>query len=337
MSTARKRRANRLALLLNDPPRKLEIDEISRIHFTQTHIHSRFSNNSQNMDVFDTYFTLKFGLMPIEELPPIRVYEHYNKLWSIDNRRLWIMREAGKFYYEGPYTQRHSMSRFMEFADKYKSLHGTSGKQVEFHSGDSSACCIEAWNSGILDEHEFNYHLGLTHNEMKFFIQCPLWIMREAGKFYYEGPYTQRHSTSRFMEFADKYKSLHGTSGEQVEFHSGDSSACCIEAWNSGILDEHEFNYHLGLTHNEMKFFIQCPVHHHFSCECLDIMPDGTRTISLQEAFGKRCRLIRQLAKKNGLELSTRKKQLLNGFDAETEEEDSLDEPFARLLLYSPN
>ncbi|CAF4980828.1 unnamed protein product [Rotaria sp. Silwood1] len=251
MSTARKRRANRLALLLNDPPRKLEIDEISRIHFTQTHIHSRFSNNSQNMDVFDTYFTLKFGLMPIEELPPIRVYEHYNKLWSIDNRRLWIMREAGKFYYEGPYTQRHSMSRF--------------------------------------------------------------------------------------MEFADKYKSLHGTSGEQVEFHSGDSSACCIEAWNSGILDEHEFNYHLGLTHNEMKFFIQCPVHHHVSCKCLDIMPDGTRTISLQEAFGKRCRLIRQLAKKNGLELSTRKKQLLNGFDAETEEEDSLDEPFARLLLYSPN
>jgi hypothetical protein len=40
------------------------------------------------MDVFDTYFAIKFGLMPITELPPIRIYDYGGHLWSIDNRRL---------------------------------------------------------------------------------------------------------------------------------------------------------------------------------------------------------------------------------------------------------
>ncbi len=61
---------------------------MNRVRFTQTYIHTRFSNSNTSMDVFDTYFAIKFGLMPITELPPIRIYDYGGHLWSIDNRRL---------------------------------------------------------------------------------------------------------------------------------------------------------------------------------------------------------------------------------------------------------
>ena len=229
MSTSKERQAQRLALLLKKPPRKLNLHEISQIRFTQTHIHTQFSNNTSFMDIFDTYFAMKYGFMSINELPAIRIYEYGGHLWSIDNRRLWIMRESGIFHYEGPYTEEHSASRFIEFTSKYASLHGTSGKEIQFHSNDPSKCCIEAWNSDILDEHELSDHLNLT-------------------------------------------------------FH-------------------------------ELKFLTQCPVHHSSSCQCLEVVPDKTRTISLQQAIRKRCRLIQQLIEKGDLVLSARKEQLLNRFE----------------------
>ena len=174
MSRSKQRRADRLALLLAKPPRELSEYDMKRIRFTQTHIHTRFSTKQMSMDVFDTYFAIKFGLMSIRELPPIRVYEYGGHLWSIDNRRLWIMRECGTFYYEGPYTKEHSASRFMELQSKYSSLHGSSGKRVAFHSNDPGQCCIDAWTSNTLDEHEIIDHLRLTLEEFAFLIKCPI-------------------------------------------------------------------------------------------------------------------------------------------------------------------
>jgi len=235
MPTSKKRRAERLALLVAKPPRELNDNDMHRIRFTQTHIHTQFSNNNLSMDVFDTYFAIKFGLMSLRELPPIRIYEYGRHLWSIDNRRLWIMRESRKFYYEGPYTKEHSVSRFIEFESKYSSLHGTSGERIEFHSNDPAKCCIDAWNSDKLDEHE--------------------------------------------------------------------------------IID------HLELTIPEFNFLIQCPIHHLSSCDCLEVIPNKTRTISLHQALSKRCQLIRQIVNKADIVLSMEKRQLLNRFDEVDEEE----------------
>jgi hypothetical protein len=118
MTTSKQRRAARLALLLEKPPRKLDATDLSRVRFTQTHIHTQFSTNKLDMDVFDTCFAIKFDLISIKELPAIRIYEYDGHLWSIDNRRLWIMRESGTFYFEGPYTKGHSVSRFIELEGK---------------------------------------------------------------------------------------------------------------------------------------------------------------------------------------------------------------------------
>ena len=174
MSTSKRGKAARLALLVKKPPRNIDVNELNDVRYTQTHIHTQFSNNSLHMDVFDTYFAIKFGLMPIKELPSIRIYEYGGHLWSIDNRRLWIMHECGAFYYEGPYTKGHSKSRFMEFKSKYSSLHGTSGKQIQFHSNDPGICCVDAWNSNTLDAHEITDHLKLTVDEFHFLIECPV-------------------------------------------------------------------------------------------------------------------------------------------------------------------
>ena len=246
MSTAKKRRNERLALLREKPPRELNDDDMRRIRFTQTQIHTQFSNNCSQMDVFDTCFAIKFGLMSVEELPAIRIYEYGGHLWSIDNRRLWIMRESGKYCYEGPYTKEHSVSRFMEFEYKYSCLHGTSGKNIQFHSKDPATCCRDAWNSDTLDGHE--------------------------------------------------------------------------------MID------HLELTVDEFRFLIQCPIHHSSSCKCLEVIPDKTRTASLQQALSKRCRLIRQLVRKTNCTLNADEKQLLNRFD-EPNEEETLEEIFAKWLL----
>lgn len=246
MSTSKQRQAKRLALLAEKPARELNENDLKCIRYTQTHIHTQFSNNHSSMDVFDTYFAIKFRLISIKELPPIRIYEYNGHLWSIDNRRLWIMCESGRFYYEGPYVKEHSVTRFMEFESKYSSLHGTSGEKIKFHPNDPGKCCIDAWNSDTLDEHE--------------------------------------------------------------------------------IID------HLKLTIEKFQFLIQCPIHHLSSCDCLEIIPDEIRTVSLKQALHKRCQLIRQLSNKSNIVLSKRKKRLLNRFD-----EINAEELTARLRLSSIN
>ncbi|CAF1964636.1 unnamed protein product [Rotaria magnacalcarata] len=100
--------------------------------------------------LINTYLKLKNGY---HALPPIRIYEHDNHLWSIDNRRLWLMKERGMFKYEGPYTKEHSASRFIEFETKYASLRGASGNKIKFHQNPKHQCCIDAYENGILAEH----------------------------------------------------------------------------------------------------------------------------------------------------------------------------------------
>jgi hypothetical protein len=50
--------------------------------------------------------------MDTSELPPIRVLKDADGLWSIDNRRLWIMKQTNKFHCEGPYTPERSASLY---------------------------------------------------------------------------------------------------------------------------------------------------------------------------------------------------------------------------------
>ncbi|CAM2728863.1 unnamed protein product [Rotaria socialis] len=137
------RKKKRNALFETRPARPVTEEELMQVRFTK-----------KTMDIdeslINTYLKLKNGY---HALPPIRIYGHDNHLWSIDNRRLWLMKERGMFKYEGPYTKEHSTSRFIEFETKYASLRGASSNKIKFRRNPKHQCCINAYENGILDEH----------------------------------------------------------------------------------------------------------------------------------------------------------------------------------------
>jgi hypothetical protein len=62
------------------------------IRFTQDSIASRFKNGNS---LADTIAALKSGALKPGDLPPIRIFERDGKLWTLDNRRLYVFQEAG--------------------------------------------------------------------------------------------------------------------------------------------------------------------------------------------------------------------------------------------------
>jgi hypothetical protein len=182
MPNGRKRseraRKERAALLTSDLFHHLRMepltpDQLRSIRFTHIRIHPTFANASR-MTVFEVYFAVKYGLMALSRLPPIRVFEHEGYLWSVDNRRLWVMRQMNEWHIEGPYMQHQSSTRFREFLMKHRGLNGTSGEEAIFHRDAPFECCVDAWNNGSLDEHLAVDHLKMTLDEIKSLSKCVL-------------------------------------------------------------------------------------------------------------------------------------------------------------------
>ncbi|CAF1492960.1 unnamed protein product [Adineta steineri] len=135
--------------------------DYSRILYTQRYVNPTFSNYS-SMNVFETYFAIKYTFMLVTELPPIRVFKADGQLWSVDNRRLWIMKQANKFHCEGPFTKEQCATYFNEVVIKRRSLKCGSGVHVQFHHDPLHACCITAFNQGKLDIHFAEVHLKVS-------------------------------------------------------------------------------------------------------------------------------------------------------------------------------
>lgn len=153
------------------PP--LTEQEHGQIHYTQRYIKPRFSNSSP-MNVFETYFAIKYKFMRVTELPPIRVFKADGQLWSVDNRRLWVMKNATKFHCEGPFTREQDSVYFNELVIKRRSLRGGSGNHVQFSDDPEHRCCIMAFQQGILDTHFAEVHLKIS-----------LEFIRALGKYQY--------------------------------------------------------------------------------------------------------------------------------------------------------
>ncbi|CAF3291115.1 unnamed protein product [Rotaria socialis] len=172
---ARKERNALLALdhLYHPSAESVTFDQLPSIRFTHLRIHPTFGN-TKHMTVFEVYFAVKYNFMDLSRLPPIRVFRHEGHLWSVDNRRLWVMRQVNDWHIEGPYIERQSPIRFQEFTMKHRGLNGTSGEDVTFHRDAPHECCIDAWKSGSLDEHIAVIHLNMTLDEVKLLSRCIL-------------------------------------------------------------------------------------------------------------------------------------------------------------------
>ena len=161
-NSERRARARRATL---DSDARLTKEDYSHIRYTQRNINSSFSNARQ-MNVFEVYFAIKYALMNISELPPIRVFKDAAGLWSVDNRRLWIMKQTNEFHCEGPYTPKGSTSRYKEVLMKRRGLLGGTGQHVLFKNCMTHMCCINAFNQGLLDVHTAEVHLKTTLSNM---------------------------------------------------------------------------------------------------------------------------------------------------------------------------
>ncbi len=62
------------------------------VRFTQDSISRVFKNGT---DIYDTIKDLKKGVVKIEDIPEIRIFEYKNNFYTLDNRRLFAAQEAG--------------------------------------------------------------------------------------------------------------------------------------------------------------------------------------------------------------------------------------------------
>jgi hypothetical protein len=63
-----------------------------QVRFTQDSIAARFKNGGS---IYDLIEDLKSGKVKPEDIPPIRVFEKNGKIYSLDNRRLYVFQQAG--------------------------------------------------------------------------------------------------------------------------------------------------------------------------------------------------------------------------------------------------
>lgn len=163
----------------SQPSRTLTRADWSQIRFTQRMIHPTFSNRKE-LTVFDMYFAVRYQLMDVSDIPPIRVFEDATgKLWSVDNRRLWVMKTARRgFHCENLYTREQDPKRFEELQCKIRSLHGATGEYVWFRSRELAdsihQCCITAYKRRQLDDHIATIHLNIDLRKMTLLTQCPV-------------------------------------------------------------------------------------------------------------------------------------------------------------------
>ncbi|CAF3904956.1 unnamed protein product [Adineta steineri] len=175
---AERARKEREALLIsnrfnNSSRESLTLDQLRSIHFTHIYIHPAFGN-TKFMTVFEVYFAIKYNLMNLYRLTPIRIFEYEGQLWSVDNRRLWVMHQINNWHIEGPYNESQSSTRFQELIKKHRGLKGTSGEEVRFRREAPCECCVDACNNQLLDEHIARIHLNMTLDEIKNLSKCIL-------------------------------------------------------------------------------------------------------------------------------------------------------------------
>ena len=181
MGRTKRHSANaRLRAYLTKPTRSLTSADWREIRFTQRMIHPTFSNRKE-LSVFDMYFAVRYQLMNVYDIPAIRVFQDDDdgKLWSVDNRRLWVMKSARRgFHCEDLYTREQDPSRFKEVHDKIRSLHGTKGEYVWFRSRELEdqihQCCIQASKNHRLDAHIANDHLNVNLEQITLLTRCPI-------------------------------------------------------------------------------------------------------------------------------------------------------------------
>ena len=118
----------------------LSIDpsEIRYIHDT---IHTRFRGGPS---VGETLRDLKTGFMNIEELPPIRIVRCDNKLYSLDNRRLYVLKNL----HECGYIRKTDVMLVNEEIPKRKFTTENDGRSVEFAEDNDEynmICVIRQW------------------------------------------------------------------------------------------------------------------------------------------------------------------------------------------------
>lgn len=170
--------ARRQAYLAN-PTGSLTSADWHQIRFTQRMIHPTFSNRKE-LSVFDMYFAVRYQLMNVSDIPAIRVFQDNDgKLWSIDNRRLWVMKKARRgFNCEELYRREQDPNRFKEVEDKIRSLQSTKGEYIWFRSRELPdqiyQCCIQASKHHKLDGHIANDHLNVDLEQITLLTRCPI-------------------------------------------------------------------------------------------------------------------------------------------------------------------
>eukprot|EP01062_Namystynia_karyoxenos_P042604 TRINITY_DN3118_c0_g4_i1.p1 TRINITY_DN3118_c0_g4~~TRINITY_DN3118_c0_g4_i1.p1 ORF type:complete len:536 (+),score=165.70 TRINITY_DN3118_c0_g4_i1:87-1694(+) len=79
--------------------------DVREINYTQSTVSERFSGDHAHIRLQDTIDAIRAGRMQLSDLPPIRIVRHADterdpdaspEWWSIDNRRLHVMKEALK-------------------------------------------------------------------------------------------------------------------------------------------------------------------------------------------------------------------------------------------------
>jgi hypothetical protein len=170
--------ARQQAYLMN-PTQPLTSADWSKIRFTQPMIHPTFSNRKE-LSVFDMYFAVRYEFMDVSNIPAIRVFKDDNgRLWSVDNRRLWVMKRARRgFNCENLYTREQDPKRFQEVQYKIRSLHGKQGQHAWFRSREPEdqvyICCINASKRGKLDDHIAKDHLNIDLEQITLLTRCPI-------------------------------------------------------------------------------------------------------------------------------------------------------------------
>jgi hypothetical protein len=153
----------------------------SDVHYTQKFVYPKFSNGA--ISVAETYVALAIGFLNPCSLPPMVIFQHENKRWCRDTRRLAIARALEKNGYFDVLRDMQVINadRNDERYDKqYNTLiderlpamnrKKLDGKTVKISSQKGSTCCFDMATNMFLEdviEHVATDHLKITVDELK--------------------------------------------------------------------------------------------------------------------------------------------------------------------------
>lgn len=154
------------------PRTKLTLDPL-KIAFSQDSIKFKFCNGALLSQVI---VKLVRGTLKVQDFPPIRVFHYNNNWWSLDNRRLYVFKEAAKkgaFYQIPVIDTSQSEVRRWEIDAKLTTLNA--GREVSIRGTALRAnkiskchyCLKECRTPGALSLHNQEKHLEMYREEVK--------------------------------------------------------------------------------------------------------------------------------------------------------------------------